>query len=282
MPELHIRAMRHDDVSRAVEVAAAAFETTLTDPADAAWFRARGEHLLSTDRDGAFVAEHGGRIVGVAQAMVRERFWCLSLLVVDPSQQSSGAGRALFDRALAYGDTAPAGLIVSSNDPRAIRLYASAGFSLQPTLEATGPIDQAAVPPGDPRVREGSAADLEDLEEISREVRGATYTPELELVMAHGGQLLRFGDRGFAVAHRKHGVWLLVARDDEAATVLLWRALSLSSDGQRPAIRWLTGAQGWAVDVALQAGLRITAHGALCVRGQPGSLRPFVPSGPFA
>jgi len=29
-------------------------------------------------------------------------------------------------------------------------------------------------------------------------------------------------------------------------------------------------------------GLRITSYGALCVAGEPGALRPFVPSGPFA
>jgi hypothetical protein len=163
-----------------------------------------------------------------------------------------------------------------------MRLYARAGFSLLPTLEATGPVDRSALPPPDERVTAASADELEDLEQISRDVRGGSYTPELELVLAHGGRLLRLAERGFAVAHPRQGLWLLVARDEEAATALLWSVLAASEDGQRPAIRWLTGGQDWAVDVALRAGLSLRAYGALCVRGQPGALRPFVPSGPFA
>jgi hypothetical protein len=78
------------------------------------------------------------------------------------------------------------------------------------------------------------------------------------------------------------GVWLLVARDDEAATALLWSALELATDADRPFLRWITGDQEWAISVALAAGLRLSAMGALCVRGNPGRLRPFIPSGPFA
>ncbi len=44
-------------------------------------------------RSGAFVAEREGVIVGAAQAFQRERLWVLALLVVDPAQQSDGAGR---------------------------------------------------------------------------------------------------------------------------------------------------------------------------------------------
>jgi hypothetical protein len=63
---------------------------------------------------------------------------------------------------------------------------------------------------------------------------------------------------------------------------LLWSALELAADHERPCLRWLTGDQEWAISVALAAGLRLSATGALCVRGYPGPLRPFVPSGPFA
>jgi ribosomal protein S18 acetylase RimI-like enzyme len=280
--ELRVRQMDADDVVQAVETAASAFQTDLSNPADWRWFHGRAEHLLATDPDGSFVAERDGRIVGVAQAMLRDRLWCLSMLAVDPGRQSSGAGTMLLDRALGYGESASAGLIVASNDPRALRLYGRAGFSLRPALEAAGPIERSTLPREDPRVREGSADDLEALEPIAREVRGATYTPELELVLRHGGQLLRFGDRGFAVAHRRYGVWALAARDEEAATALLWSALAHRQDGDRATVRWLTGGQDWAIEVALRAGLRIIAEGALCVRGRPGTLWPFVPSGPFA
>jgi predicted N-acetyltransferase YhbS len=275
--------MEPADVAGAAAVAAASFDIDISAPAAAERFRERLAHLLRTDPDGAFVAVRGGRIVGAAEAMVRERLWCLSLLAVAPGQQGDGAGRALMERALRYGDGATAGLIVGSNDPRALRLYGRAGFALRPTFEAAGPLDRRALPRTHPGVREDDNPDLEALEPIARYIRGAPYTPELELSLGQGGRLLRMGDRGFAVAHPTFGVWLLVARDEEAATALLWSALQLAADDlERPCLRWITGDQEWAIAVALAAGLRLSATGALCVRGRPGPLQPFIPSGPFA
>ena len=158
---------------------------------------------------------------------------------MEPAAQTTGAGRALLERALTYDAGTDASLIPSSSDPRALRLYALAGFSLLPTFEAAGPLDQRKLPPSDPEVREGGAADLEALEAISRDIRGAPHTTEIEFALRLGGRLLRLADRGFAVATPGHGVWLLAACDDGAAA-------------------------------------------ALCVRGRPGRLRPFLPSGPFA
>jgi GNAT superfamily N-acetyltransferase len=101
-------------------------------------WRGRVAYVLSTDPDGAFLAECDGRVVGVAQALKRERLWSLSLLAVRPDAQAAGVGRALLERSLLYGADTDAGLIPSSNDPRALRLYALAGFSLLPTFAATG------------------------------------------------------------------------------------------------------------------------------------------------
>jgi hypothetical protein len=47
-------------------------------------------------------------------------------------------------------------------------------------------------------------------------------------------------------------------------------------------VRWLTAEQQWAIDVCLRAGLSLRAYGAVCVRGRPGTMRPFVPTAPFA
>jgi hypothetical protein len=75
-------------------------------------------------------------------------------------------------------------------------------------------------------------------------------------------------------------VWTLVARDEEAATILLWNALALT-DGE-VSVRWITGEQQWAIDVIVRARVPLVAYGALCVRGTPGPLRPFLPTAPFA
>jgi hypothetical protein len=76
-------------------------------------------------------------------------------------------------------------------------------------------------------------------------------------------------------------VWLLVATDEDAAAQLLWASLALA-DTERPAVRWITAAQQWAIKVVVSAGLRLEPYGALCVRGNAGTLSPYLPSPPFA
>jgi GNAT superfamily N-acetyltransferase len=277
-----IRALEAADLATASTVTAASFGIDLREPATADRLRARLAHPLLTDPDGGFVAERDGRLIGVAQAVVRERLWCLSLLAVEPGAQSAGAGRALLERTLAYGAHADAGLIPSSNDPRALRLYALTGFSLLPTFEATGEIDRRKLPAPGPEVREGGPGDLEALAAISRDIRGAPHTLELEYALRGGARLVRVAGRGFAVASPDHGVWLLVAYDEPAATALLAAALALIDRTDRPAVRWITGDQQWAIELLLRAGLTLLPYGALCVRGRPGPLHPFLPSGPFA
>jgi GNAT superfamily N-acetyltransferase len=273
--------MEAEDVAAAAAVSAASFGLEIIDrDAERRWIH-RVSHLLGTDPNGAFVAETGGRITGVAQACLREQLWCLSLFSVDPSTQSNGVGRALFERALGYGDPAHPGLIVSSNDPRALRMYAIGGFSLRPAFEARGAINRRALPRADRRLRPGSLDDADLLADISRAVRGAPHTPEIEFAVGRGAQIVVFGNRGFAVAQASHGVWLLAARDDEAASALLWAALEIGDGGERP-VRWITAGHDWATQIVLRAGLQLSAYGALCVRGNPGPLRPFLPSAAFA
>jgi predicted N-acetyltransferase YhbS len=279
---LRVREMEPGDVQAAASVAAAAFDVELLERgARQRWVERLG-HPLATDPDGAFVAERDDRIIGVAEAIRRERLWCLSLLAVMPGVQSAGVGRGLLERTMTYTAGTDAGLIVSSNDHRALRLYARAGFSLRPTFEAVGVVDRRALPRPDPGVAERGSGELEALEPISRDIRGAPHTPELELAMRSGARLLRHGDRGFALAQPGMGVWLLVARDEQAAAALLWSTLELVGDAERISVRWITSGQDWAIDVVVRAGLRLSANGALCVSGRPGPLHPFIPSGAFA
>jgi GNAT superfamily N-acetyltransferase len=279
---LHLRALHTPDLEVAATMAAAAFDLDVSDPVAAARWRSRIAYGFETDPEGAFLAELGGEIVGVAQAIRRERLWCLSLLAVHPRAQSSGAGRALMERALTYAtDSTDIGLITSSSDPRALRLYALSGFALLPTLEVAGTLDRAALPQPQGEVHAGGREDFDSLAAISREVRGAPHTLELEFALGMGMQLLRVGDRGFAVVWPGRGVWLLVARDDGAASQLLWAALAIAGT-EHPSVRWITGEQQWAIEILVRAGLRLVPYGALCVRGQPGPLRAYLPSGPFA
>jgi GNAT superfamily N-acetyltransferase len=272
--------MRADDLEAAAVVAAAAFSRDLGDEVIARRWRERIAYPWQTDPGGAFVAELGGRVIGVAEAIVRERLWCLSMLAVEPGIQSAGAGRALMERAARYGGAADPGLIVSSNDPRALRLYADCGFALYPTFEASGLVDRRGVPTLGGPVREQAGEDLEAFAGLTRDVRGAPYTDELRFLLTQGARLLRIADRGFAALDPEGMVLALVARDEDTASALLWNALALAEGPAR--VRWMTGTQQWAIDIVARAGMRLTAYGALCVRGSPGRLAPFLPNNSFA
>jgi ribosomal protein S18 acetylase RimI-like enzyme len=280
--QIHVRRLESADLEATADLTAAAFDIDIEEEANRRRWLGRLAHPLRTDPDGAFIAERDGRVLGAAQAIRRERLWVLSLLAVDPGAQSAGAGRALMDRALSYGAAGDTGLIVSSSDPRALRLYGLAGFSLWPTFEARGSLDRAKLPRADPAVREAGADEIEEVAPISREVRGAAHTPDLAFALGRGGRLLRHGDRGFSVTLPGFGVWLLAARDPEAAQALLWGALELVGDIEdHPSVRWITGGQDWAIELLLGAGYALTPYGALCVRGRPGPLHPYLPSPPF-
>jgi GNAT superfamily N-acetyltransferase len=273
--------MGEADLPGATDVYALCFGVEVSGQARGQRGLSRVRHAMGTDPGGAFVALRDGQVIGFAQATVRERLWCLTLMAVHPAAQSTGAGRALFDHALTYGAPIECGLIVSSNDSRALRLYASAGFSLWPALRALGPVKQVPTRPPAPTVREGDASDLEALADLSRAIRGSAHTPELTYVLALGARLLIVEGRGFAVTHPESGVQVLVAHDEEAATALLWGVLERSRSAERP-IGWIPGGQDWAVRVAVDAGLKLVGYGALCVLGDPGPLRPYLPNGSFA
>ncbi len=278
--QLEIRPMDAGDLAAATVVMADAFSIDIHTPELEHGLQQRVAHVLDTDPAGCFVAARDRRIVGVAQAFRREDLWVLSLLAVDPAIQSAGAGRGLLSQTLRYGGSVERGLIVSSNDPRALRLYAAHGFALNPTFDAEGELRRMALPRAHSGLREVLAGELDALAPVAREIRGAPHTPELGYLISRGGHVIAIGDRGFAGVLGDRGPWLLVARDEETATALLWAALERSGD--QVSVRCVTGDQAWAIDVMIRAGLRFSAHGALCVRGAPGTLHPFLPSMPFA
>jgi len=239
-------------------------------------------HPATTDPGGAWVAERGREVVGVALAIVRERLWGLSLLMVDEQLQNQGVGRELMARALAYGDErgAEGGLILSSERPAAMRRYAAAGFNLQPTLAAVGVPDLRRAPDAAARVVEAGAGGFALADELGRALRGAAYGPDLANMIASGSRLLTFEDRAFVVA-REGQVQMLGARDDEAAAIALWGALTTAPSGCTAILMFVSGAQQWALRVAHDARLPLSPDGPLCVRGRPGPLTPWIPSGMY-
>jgi GNAT superfamily N-acetyltransferase len=283
MPEL--RPMREDDVPAVRELAVEAFEdldrrqhvpvAPRTEPA-APYVRYR--RLLATDPDGCWVADgRDGALAGVTVAILRDGLWGLSLLAVRPGLQSDGLGGALLRRVLAYGDGARGGIVLSSSDPRALRAYARAGFTMHPTATAHG-VPRGVEPA--PEVRTFTDADHAIAAAVDRDVRGAPHGADLEALAEAGCERLAFPGRGYAIHHRGE-VNVLAAADEEAAAALLRTVLARTPDGAEAEIEWLTADQQWATDVAVAARLELRPSGALFLRGETGSFRPYLPSGAY-
>jgi GNAT superfamily N-acetyltransferase len=248
----------------------------LPDP-DIALLRFR--RLLEADPGGAWVAERDGALAGVALALLRDGFWGLSLLVVDPPAQGGGAGRELLARAWEYGDGARGHVILSSSDPRAIRAYARLGMELHPAIAAKGRPQGIAEPGG---VRTGGRDDLPLTESVDRAVRGAAHGGDVLAMLASGHELLVAPERGYALL-RGGELRLLAAFEDEAARELLRAALArIAQRGEDANLLFITARQQWAVEVCVEARLELEADcGCVFARGDVGPLAPYLPSGAY-
>jgi len=264
-----------------VPAAAAAAVAALPAPPDQArgrvdYMERRIAHLQRTDPDGAQVAvDEDGNVVGVGLAIVRDGVWGLSLLGVLPDRHARGAGRAMLRACLQTAVDARGALILSSTDPKAMRLYARAGFRLLPCVALAGILDRDRIPLGLASV---PSDDIERAVTVGRAVRGGAYSAEDLRVLRPDSALLVCGDRGFAV-HSDGTVKLLCATDEEAATDLLWSCFAAATPGATVGVDFLTAGQDWAIQTGLEAGLLLSPDGPVFARGELGPLRPWVPSG---
>lgn len=244
--------------------------------------RARVSRCRETDPAGAWAAERDGQVVGVALALRRGPLWFLSLLAVTEGLQGRGVGARLMAAAMTTYDGAGAGLITASRDARALRRYQLAGFRLEPCFEANGAPDLRAAPAAQ-GVRPGDLRRDRDLcEEVAGRQRGVGHGGDLDAMLAAGARLFVADagpERGFALV-RAGAVWLVAATSDVVAQRLLWAALAgIAAAGEEAAVSWVTARQQWALDVCLAARLALWSGGAVAVRGEPGPLTPYLPSG---
>jgi GNAT superfamily N-acetyltransferase len=245
-------------------------------------FDARMRHLLQHDAGGAWVSYDGDSVTGLAVALRRERLWVLSMLAVHPSAQDRGVARALLDRALAYGDADGPGLILASRDPKAMRRYALAGFSLRPAVTAWGRVRRRGLPAA-PGVRDGDASDFDLMADVDRLQRGAGHGPDHPLLLDDGGRLLVFDQghrRGYAIVRRSdHRLALLAATDPDVATTLLTTVLADAPETREVEVGWITGTQQWAIRTCLAGGMELHPVGPVMVRSHPGPMSPYLPNG---
>src|SRR3954467_14530151 len=156
----------------------------------------RVAHLQRTDPGGAWVAEAGGAIIGMAIALVREGIWGLSLFAVARDHQSRGIGRELLEAAFGHGAAAPGPLTLSRESPAAMRRYARLGLELRPCVAAAGIVDRARLPAEDDVIRDAGPDGIAVADGIGRAVRGAGHGVDLEIaVQDPGARLLLYEDR---------------------------------------------------------------------------------------
>jgi GNAT superfamily N-acetyltransferase len=282
MADVHIRPMRDEDVADADRVCLDVLYTTFSGEDEgerAARQHARIRHLLNTDPGGSWVAEHDGRVAGVALALIREGVWGFSLFGVAEALQGRGVGRDLFARCWEYGAGARGHLVLSTTNPQAMGIYAHTGVPIRPCVAAAGIPDLSRAPDVDDVVDAGEAG-IALADAIGRELRGAGHGRDLPVPMAHGARLLVYEDRAFALA-RGSNLIALGARDDEAARHALWGYIVAAGPGATVNVDFLTAGQDWALPVCLDARLALSPDGPMFAGGALGPLAPYIPSGAY-
>jgi GNAT superfamily N-acetyltransferase len=282
-----IRPMREDDLVAFGEITAASYhevdvrtyQRAWPDPArrppgrTGAWI-SRARAALATDPAGCWVAEVDGEVVGGAVSRVRELMWILASFAVRPDQQGRGIGSQLMAAAMHHGRGCLRGMFAASADPGAVRRYRLAGFDLHPQMLVMGVVDRSAIPVVD-RVREGTAGDIDLLNSVDRQTRGAAHLSDHELLAAQFRLIVtdHTTGAGYAYVDADGAPTLLAATNRRTASTLMWEALASSPPGAEITASHITAANAWALDVGLAARLSIYTNGYLCVR----QMRPPAP-----
>jgi GNAT superfamily N-acetyltransferase len=228
-------------------------------------WRERTLHFLETDPGGCWVAEDDDGMAGFATSYNRELMWCLATFAVRPGLQGRGIGRVLLRAATQHGRGCLRGMISASNDPKAVRLYWGAGFTLHPQMFMTGTVDRTAIPLVE-KVREGSAADIELLDSLDRRTRGSAHGPDHPLMLSWWRLLVSDTSTGSGYVYTSgRRVELLAASNRRTAARLLWAVLA-DAEGE-VLVPHLTAANPWAVDIGLTARLELHQEGFLGLRG---------------
>ncbi|HEX7738552.1 MAG TPA: GNAT family N-acetyltransferase [Marmoricola sp.] len=292
-PGLIIRPMRDEDVSTASPITQAAFrEVDLEmarrsdpEPPEAtsgqreAW-EARTRHFIATGEGGCWVAEIDGAMAGFAVSYRRDLTWILATYAVRPDLQGRGIGTPLLAAALTHSKGCLRGMLAASDDPRALRRYRLAGFSLHPQLLLTGVVDRSAIPVIE-HVRAGTPGDFELMDSIDRRVRDCAHGVDHAVLSMLYRLVVTDRPSGSGYAYVDDGRPVLVAATNRrTATRLLWEALASSQPGAEVSFGHVTATNEWALDVAIAARLAVRTSGHLALRGMKPPM-PYIHHGSF-
>jgi ribosomal protein S18 acetylase RimI-like enzyme len=294
--EPHIRKVRPDEIEEVWRVHVASSNDGMArrgqptaSPADAP-VASDARVALTTDPDGYFCAVEEGRIRGMVSALVRGRLWYLSMFFVFPGDQGRGLGRALLERALAYGEArgAEVRFTWATLDPRAQARYVMAGMAPRwPIYRLDG--DAAAVArlkvraARDPRDRELSC-DPGTAEKLIAEAFGHGRADDLAhwrgdgsaaVAIERGGELAAF-------AYRRGGRIGPAAGCDETALVRAVTAAALAgAAGGESVTARVPGVCTSLLEALIGCGFRLGAPSLFMASRLFGRPELYLPSGPI-
>ncbi|MET7620501.1 GNAT family N-acetyltransferase [Streptomyces sp. NPDC005408] len=288
MTTTQIRAMRPDDLSVALDVMEAAMAdffpkvarkfTPMTDEGRKRTLHALAR-TLSENHGGSFVTVNGdGLVDGMAVSVKRDGQWGLALLFVHPDAQGRGIATHLLKHASHYGADCTHRVIVSSENPAALRLYLSLGLRAYPGFRASG-IPQGGIRRITSSIEPGSVADIGLVTEIDRANTTATRGEDIRYLLDQGARLVLGSARnthGFAVLRPGDGlvsgspVMLAADTPEVARDLLLW---TLQQQDGPVSLYGLTATHHWAIDACDAVRLTLRPGPTLCYA--PGTSPPL-------
>jgi ribosomal protein S18 acetylase RimI-like enzyme len=244
---------------------------------------------LASDPDGYFCAVEDGRIRGMVSALVRGRVWYLSMFFVLPGDQGRGLGRALLERALAYGEASGTEIrcTLATLDPRAQARYVMAGMAPRwPIYRLDG--DAAAVARLKARVgldaRGAQSCDPGAAEKLTAEVFGHGRAGDLAhfrsddsaaVAIERGGELAAFAYR------RGQRIGPAAGRDETTFLQAVATAAEAgAADGESVTLR-VPGACASLLEALVGCGFRLGAPTLFMASRLFGRPELYLPSGPI-
>ena len=285
--DVRIRPMTVDDAPRAERVTAIGFheldtrmfrrswpDPQLRPPERGANWIIRTQHLIGTDPGGCWVAERDDEVLGVVVSFVREKMWLLASYAVVPQRRGSASARPCSCRRSSTGADACGRCSTRPAIPKALRRYHAAGFRLYPQMFLRGTPDRSQIPVVE-RVREGTENDIDLMDSVDRQTRGAAHGVDHRLLIQQSRLVVSESRSAQGYAYLDDGVALLAATDRRTASRLMWEAIASSED---VLIGHITPENGWAVDVGLAARLELDQEGYQALRHMRPP-KPYLPHG---
>lgn len=289
--ETHIRKVRPDEIEEVWRVHVASSSDLAVRsggsvrPADEP-VPSDARAALASDPDGYFCAVENGQIRGMVSALVRGRVWYLSMFFVRPGDQGRGMGRALLERALAYGEERGVEVrcVWSSLDSRAQARYVMAGMAPRwPIYRLDG--DAAAVARLETRVgvdlRTREPHDLGAAETLMAEVFGDSRGRDLarwrgdasaSTAIERGGELAAFAYR------QGERIGPAAGRDE---TALLQAVAAAAALGEGSVAVRVPGACASLLEALLSCGFHIRSLAVFLSSRPFGRPELYLPSGPI-